>query len=111
MTDYPRIQFSKMVGKDQLVLRGETAEEILELTAGLAKEAASLNEAVNIFSQVAMAAETFAGKSDSDAGSGTKSSGKTCPHGEMEEKSGKKKNGGTWTGHFCPEKKCEVVWA
>jgi len=121
---FPKIQISRMFGKDQVVLRGDTKDEVLDQATELAKESERIAESLNIIGQVIFAAQAFpsaSGSTDSasepsqssskpsNSGAGN-SKGKTCEHGERDYRKGEKKNGDTWTAYFCPENKCEVEW-
>ncbi len=112
---FPRIQVSRMFNKDQIVVRGDSPDEVAELADGLAKASERIASALNATGQVVFAVNTFKGDGESTE-SKPRSSGsssdpkKSCDHGEMEYRTGKKANGDTWTAHFCPDKKCEVQW-
>lgn len=105
---YPRIQFSRMVGKDQIVLRGDDPDEVSEMAKGMAKVAEDVAEALNVVQQVAMAVDTFKG-GDNKSSSTIKSDAPNCEHGERI-----RRTGANWGAYFCPEKdkddQCEPIW-
>lgn len=114
---FPRVQVSKMMGKDQVVLRGDSVTELEDLAKSIAGSSGALAESFNVIEQVLYASQVMNSPvNPSSAPSQTAqpaTDGPSCKHGPRETKRGEK-NGKAWVGYFCTEsnrnEQCAAVW-